>query len=746
MLYIITSPPKRTNIQFYNLNFHKWLADPDSVNDILDLSQPQVVTGFRKEVIKISTKDTNYVPESTQPSIHNKIQQLKTDKEDKHEIIINPKQNTSIRKSRSKVYLHSTREGHNNHEYHSQHNKDKLKSRKNNNKKPRLNNQTRHSKAADEYDIETQIPKETKVVTLNNAMTISQISELLQIVETEIIKTLFLKGICVTINQIIDSVTAKSLAEHYGFMVLEEKNQIQKPIAERKHITVPESGNIKHKKSIVTILGHTGHGKTTLINKICNQDNNNIGLEQVANHTDVGQFKLTDLNSHEKFEGVILNPPSHRAFSNIRKRYLSIADISIIVIAADEDIQELTIEAIKNCQYYQIPFLIVLTKIDQSKADTSKIKQELVNQNIVLQEWGGNIILIEVNLLDTKSIQPLQYSVCKLLKKYKKEVSYIGHASGRILDIHLDKYTGYVVTVVIESGKLQTGSYILINNSISKIRTIRDLKNKKIDQAEPSAIIQLWGVNSTSLTDSNFITNTDEKLLKKLASTNKKTLNPGYIKINSSVRYSMDILNNKQINLILKADTLSIIEAITQQINYLSQKKVALHLLTCGIGSITATDVQLATISKAQILGFNTTLNIKIKQLADQKQIKIHVFNNLEVLNTYIQTCMLEMVEIEYTEEVLGQAIVENVFVLSKGAVAGCFVKSGKLLQSSLIKVYRDDQIIYQGHLDSLKQVKEDVKEVYADQECGVLSESFDLWQKNDEIRSYKLIPKTKTL
>lgn len=757
MLHILTSLLTKKNIQFYNLNIYQLLANPKSNNNILDLNQPQIITTSSR--YSIATQDTSNISNTSQLSLASKTQQLKNESKYTQKIITKPtldrKQNTSTKKLRSKVHLDTKHEVNhkiydddlNNHQaYQTQHKKDNSKNRKKSNKTLKSDRQINQYSSSDINDTAAITKQAEKVVQITNAMTISEMSGLLKIVETELIKTLFLQGICVTMNQKIDCATAKSLAEHYGFSLLEEKSSIQLPLIENKTVIDKDHDDIKYKRPIVAVLGHPGHGKTTLINAICGRENQDLTLEGFLTNLNIHEVTITSSNNHEDNQAVILDTPTHKAFNNMRRRCISIADIGIIVIAAHEGIQELTIEAIRNCQDYQLPFLIVLTNIDRDNIDTDKIKQELGNLEIILKEWGGNTAIIEVNSLEAKNLPTLSSQILELSQKSTPEVPHTGPASGRVLDIHLDKYTGYVITVVIDSGKLQTGDHILIHNSTSKIRTIKDITNKKINYAGPSTIVQLWGLNSVLLTDSNFITNKDEKVLKQLTSSNKKTFDTGYGIANSSIPYAIDPLNHKEINLVLKADTLSFIEAITTQINNLSQQKVKINLITCGIGSITTTDIQLATISKAQILGFNTTLNTKIKQTADQNQIKIQIFDNLEMLNTYVETCMLDMVEIEYTEEILGHAIVENIFILSKGSVAGCFVKSGKLIQSSLIKVYRDDQIIYQGHLDSLKQIKDDVQEVYANQECGVLSRNFDLWKKNDEIRSYALFPKTKTL
>lgn len=574
-----------------------------------------------------------------------------------------------------------------------------------------------------------------KKISIDHPLTISELGSLLNIVETELIKKLFLQGICVTINQTIDISIATALAKNYGFEIIQNhtiNSQVTKRNSKSQLQIKNENGTSR--KPVISIFGHVDHGKTTLLDAIRDNKAGTIEAGGITQNIRADEIQLN--NSGDIHEIVLLDTPGHEAFSSMRIRCLEITDIAILVVAVDDGIQPQTLEAIRNLEIYQIPLIIALNKVDKADINIQNIKQQLANENILSEEWGGNIPFVEISALQRLNIHHLVNEIIKLSMKHNKKVLHSGPASGTILDAHLDKYAGPVATIIIQNGELRPGDFILANQFNGRIRAIIDTKKQKLAFAGPSSIVNVWGFNEIPLSGIQFETSSDEKDFKKVNV--QKDHSNLYINPNNN--------HKKQINFILKTDTQGSVEAITHILRNIPQEKVQLNLISQGLGEITERDIQLALISKSEILGFNTFINNNITNTAEQKNIKINTFNVIYDLNTYVRNQMLQLIDLEYKEEILGNAIVEHIFTLSKGSVAGCIVQSGKLIHNSHIKVYRNQQLIYEGKLDSLKHLKEDVDQVDESQECGILSIPFSLWQKKDIIEAYTMIPQEKTL
>jgi translation initiation factor IF-2 len=594
-----------------------------------------------------------------------------------------------------------------------------------------------------------------KKISLPYSLSIQELSSILSIPEADIIKWLFLQGIPVTINQVIDTSIAQSIAEHYGFIVETAKNENHSSSTIKQfnyNILDNTKEQLESRAPIVTILGHVDHGKTTLLDTICKT--NNVSFEAGGITQTIAAHDIEIEYKSQKKRIIFLDTPGHEAFSSMRLRCVQITDICVLVVAADDSLQPQSIEAINYIQKNKLPLIVAINKIDKLSSDILKVKEDLTKYNIISEEWGGTVPIIELSALTNKNIDILLNRIISLAEFQELKANMQNNAIGSILDSYLDKTKGPVATILVKNGMLKVGDFIVVDNFISKIRAIVNGKQSKLEFAGPSSVVQIWGLSNLPISGSICETAVDEKQAKKLLininnfkdtiSYNSRNLN-NRIRLNSSTSDKNNLLD-KQINLILKTDTHGSIDALIKAFNKIPQNKVQLNILSVTVGKITESDLQLATISKSIIISFNITVDNNIKKNAEKTNIIIHDFNIIYDLINYIQEQMLQLVHLEYEENTIGLAIVETIFSISKGYVAGCIVTSGYLKYNSYIRVKRNKVVIYDGKLSSLKRVKEDVEEVKSGNECGILISNFSQWQKKDEVESYELTPKEKTL
>lgn len=581
---------------------------------------------------------------------------------------------------------------------------------------------------------------------IRNSVSIHEIAHALSIPETEIIKYLFLKGMLITINTIIDVDTAKLVAENYGFLVNTRIIENHNHDSVETYIDKTNLSSCRKRAPIVTVLGHVDHGKTTLLDTICST---NISTTERGGITQlVSAYEVTiDHNAHpEKI--IFLDTPGHEAFSSMRSIGTQVTDIAIVVIAADDGLKEQSMEAIKQLQNNNISYIIAINKVDKPNINIVKVKEELAQLQVVDQKNGGDIPIIEVSALMKQNIDTLLHAIITLANAKKLIANPLAMASGTILDSRLHHTKGPIANILVQNGTLKLGDILMTSNSVSKIRVIISRGTIKVNQASSSSVVEVWGMSSVLESGDSFKIVKNDKVLKKKLNYNFLQQNKKsdcYLSFNNR-KNVQDFHNTKQVNLILKMETQASIKVILKALNDIPQKKVRINIISIGIGKITSNDIIFASVSNSVIVGFNNSLLINIKSEAEKYNISVNNFNVIYDLLAYIKEIMIKLVDIEYTENIIGKAIVESIFTVSKGFAAGCIVLSGKLKKNDYIRVIRKDSIAYNGKLDSLKKVKSEVSEVIYGNECGVLSENFSLWQKKDIIEAYELIPKSREL
>nr|YP_009739133.1 translation initiation factor IF-2 [Palmaria decipiens]QIC19572.1 translation initiation factor IF-2 [Palmaria decipiens] len=604
---------------------------------------------------------------------------------------------------------------------------------------------TKHSKKKE--TIPSLSSSKTTQVILTDPISIENLSITLSIPPAEIIKFLFMKGISVTVNQVVDIKLAKSIADEYGVIVENKENP--RVLLRKNESETSESQELLSKRApIVAVFGHVDHGKTTLLDTI--RSSQTAGLESggitqkiEAYQVNVNQSKI-----------IFLDTPGHEAFASTRLLGVQVTDIGVLVVAADDGLQPQSIEAITYLKDSGIPFVVALNKVDKPESNIDSIKEALAGFEITAAESGGNTPIIAISALKNINIDLLLTTITDIADSNQLQANPNSLASGTILNGYLDKQKGPVAHIIVQNGTLGIGDYITNSNCISKIRSISGQGLEDVNNVGPSSIATISGLSSIPQSGTTFkVLENTKNARKQLAEFQKsKSLNSnqGHQKLNTRITLEAPLQNkntkNKKVNIVLKTDSDGTIEAIIQSFSNIPQEKVQLNIVSISVGEVNASDVNLASVSDSLMLSFNTNIPSKMSSLALKMNVIIEDFKVIYDLIEYVETEMLKFVDIDYREQTIGSGVVESVFVVSKGSVAGSIVTEGKLKRNSYIRVHRNDELMHEGRLSSLKRVKEDVEEVSVGNECGVLCNNFDKWQKQDIISSYELIEKAKTL
>nr|YP_009313096.1 Translation initiation factor 2 [Dermonema virens]SCW21350.1 Translation initiation factor 2 [Dermonema virens] len=590
-------------------------------------------------------------------------------------------------------------------------------------------------------------------ITLNHPVSIQELANYLSIPATEIIKSLFLRGISVTINQVIDINMAASIASQYDIKVHTYKDKRKTNVLDKSNLKNDKdlSDIYQRRTPIVTVFGHVDHGKTTLVDKICKSDDTRLESGGITQSVKAKEVHV-NYNSEER-PIIILDTPGHEAFYDMRMRSMQITDVAVVVIAADDGLQKQSIESIQDLQEDNIPFIIAINKIDKKSTNILNIKQELTNYNILTDDLGGDITVVELSALKEINIDQLLSTIIDISDQQNLRANCFGEASGTVLDSYLEKKQGSVARLLVQNGILNIGDYISNGQVVFKVRSIIDCKKNRIYSAGPSSIVDVFGMEMTLRSGSLFNAISDEKSAKRQLSDyqkHKEQYSRDYRKLNTRLTLDQPLnqdshIRTKAINLILKTDSEGTINAVLNALMNIPQKKVQLNIIEAHIGQVTTGDINLASVSNATIVSFNQD-SYDAEQVKHKINVNIAHFKVIYDLIDYVQELMIQLVETDYDEEVIGKAQVENIFAVSKGIVAGCIVQNGKLKVGAHMKVFRQDSIVHSGEVSSLKRLKEDVLEVFKDTECGIMSNNFSSWELKDRIEVYDLIEKEKSL
>jgi len=490
-------------------------------------------------------------------------------------------------------------------------------------------------------------------------------------------------------------------------------------------------------------MGHVDHGKTTLLDRIRQTQ---IAQKEAGGITQkIGAYEVDVNYRNEERKLVFLDTPGHEAFSSMRSRGVQVTDIAVLVVAADDGVKPQTVETIKCIKDANVPLIVAINKIDKDDANIENIKQELATYNVIPDDWGGDTPMIPISAKEGTNMNELLDMMVLVSEMLNLRASNTENAQGTILEANLDKTKGAIATLLVQNGTLEVGNIIVTSQHIAKIRGMINSNNIAVMQSLPSSPVLVWGLSDVPNIGDTFEAFKDEKSAKTALQKRKDAANKEQ-KINStSDKYSLLNANIQAvINLVIKTDIQGSVEAIVSSLNQIDQEKVKVRILYASAGEITETDVDFADASKSTILAFNTNLAPGAKKIARHLGVLIKEYNVIYDLFDDIQMMVDDIIGPQYEEKNIGEAMVKAVFPLGKNYVAGSLVTEGKIIKGCHVKVSRSGALVYEGVLSSLKQFKQDIREIEKDSECGIYIEEFDNWEENDTILAFELIEKKK--
>ena len=580
-------------------------------------------------------------------------------------------------------------------------------------------------------------------VDVMKALNVQEVADLFAVSNTEIIRSLFLKSIPVTLNQLIDLTTIQTLGQEFNIEVTITSFDIS---SETKRVELPilEGVILCSRPPIITIMGHVDHGKTTLLDKIRKTQ---VAQKEAGGITQkIGAYEVDIQYKEENRKLVFLDTPGHEAFSGMRSRGVAITDIVILVVAADDGVKPQTIEAIKYVQAANVPLIVAINKIDKDDANSEIIKEELTKYNIVSESWGGDTLMVPISAMQGTNIENLLEMILLLSDVLNLKANPSAPAEGTVIESNLDRTKGAVATLIIQNGTLHVGDIVTFGTMIAKVRGMVNSLGEAILEAPPSSPVLIWGLPKVPSIGERFLSFVDEKEARVFL--DSQSPEPT-IKFGSTYQmsdsYSISELENKEkINLIIKTDTQGSAEAINIALSKLDNTKVYVRVLYACAGEITERDISFASTSNATLLSFNTSLASGAKKAAKNAELTIREFNVIYDLFDYVEYLVDDLVGPQYEETFIGSAIVKTVFPLAKSFVAGSLISEGRIIKDAFIHVIRNSETLYKGKLGSLKQIKSDVSEVSQGSECGIFTDDFDSWKQGDIIKAFELSIKKK--
>jgi translation initiation factor IF-2 len=594
---------------------------------------------------------------------------------------------------------------------------------------------------------EAKVERPEKLV-LTRPMTVQELAGSLAVPETEIIKRLFSKGIAVNITETLDIAAVRMVAEEMGTEV-ETPEVTSEAVQVTEMLDEQDLDNLQRRPPVVTIMGHVDHGKTTLLDSIRKTKVAQGEAGGITQH--IGAYHVDVEHEGKSQQVVFLDTPGHEAFTAMRARGTRVTDVAVLVVAADDGVRPQTIEAIGHAKAAQVPIVVAINKVDKEGAQPERVKQELTEYGLVADDWGGDITMVPVSAIRGENLDTLLEMILTVAEMEDLSANPNRSAKGTVIEAHLDKARGPVATLLVQNGTLHVGDIVVAGSALGKVRAMIDDRGDRVDRALPSFAVEVLGLREVPRAGDEFDVFQNEKEAAAIASgratsqRDSRLLQGGRISLSGFSQQAKEGVL-KELNLILKADVQGSLEAIVGALRQLPQKEVQLRLLLSAPGEITETDVDLAAASNAVIIGFNTTLATGARQAADQAGVDVREYSIIYNLLDDIQGAMEGLLEPELVEEPLGQVEVRAVFAIGRGAVAGCYVLSGKVVRNCKVRVRRGNSVVYEGILDSLKRMKEDAKEVNAGYECGISVNGFTDWAESDIIEAYRMVTKRRTL
>ncbi len=576
------------------------------------------------------------------------------------------------------------------------------------------------------------------VFVYTGAISVSELAASLNIASSDIIKFLFMQGKMITINTILDDELIGTICLEFGYD-FEKKVVVAAEDFENLEVN-DDPAKLKERAPVVTIMGHVDHGKTTLIDAI---RNSNLVADEVGGISqEIGAYQ-------KEYNGkkiTFIDTPGHEAFTEMRSRGASVTDIVVLVVAADDGVMPQTIEAIDHAKAAGVPIIVAINKMDKPGADPNRVKTELMEHDVIAEEYGGDAIIVEISAKQKKNIEGLLEAIVLISEMKELKANPDRYAYGTVLEATLDKNEGAKATLLIQNGTLNQGDFLVVGTSYGKVRRMTNEYRKVLATALPSTPVSVIGLESVPEAGDRFMAFAQESEAREIA-LRRKQIKDAKEKSKSSAASLDDLYNRihedqmKNLNIIIKADSTGSAEAVKNSLEKLSSNEVKINVIRASSGAITESDVLLASASGAIIYGFNVRPDSKTRAKAEEDKIEIRLHRIIYALIEEIQAAIKGMEIPELTEKITGQAEIRQIFKVSKiGNIGGCMVTDGVIKANQQVRLIRAGVVIYDGKLSSLQRGKDAAKEVKAGFECGLTIENFNDIKEEDIVEGYEMV------
>ena len=593
-------------------------------------------------------------------------------------------------------------------------------------------------------ELQQELAAQDRTLKVTEYITVNELAALMDVAPTEVISVCFSLGVMVTMNQRLEADTLTLVADEFGYKIEFSDADLEENTEEEE---VDNEEDLLPRAPIVTVMGHVDHGKTSLLDYI--RKANVIAGESGGITQHIGAYGVK-LENGRKI--TFLDTPGHEAFTAMRARGAQVTDVAIIVIAADDEVMPQTKEAISHAQAAGVPMIIALNKVDKPTANPDKIREQLSQLNILVEEWGGNVQSQEISAKFGQNVDLLLEKVLLQSDLLELKANPSKIASGVVIEASLDKGRGYVSTLLVQSGTLKVGDYVLAGKNHGKVKAMLDERGHNLKEAGPSTPVTILGLDGAPTAGDKFKVYEDEREAKTIA--NKREQLQREQTIRTKKHLTLDEIGRrialgdfKELNIILKGDVDGSVEALTDMLQRLSTEEIQVNILHKGVGQITESDILLATASDAIVIGFNVRAGANAKELAEKEEIEIRTYSVIYDAIDEVKEAMEGMLSPEIKEQVIGNVEIREVFKISKvGSIAGCMVLSGKVTRNSKVRLLRDGVVKHDGELESLKRYKDDVKEVTKGYECGLNLKGYNDIEIGDVLEVYEEIAVKKKL
>ncbi len=587
--------------------------------------------------------------------------------------------------------------------------------------------------------LKEELEKERSTVIIDSSLTVQLLAEKLGKTASEIIMKLMSLGTMASINQEISFEVASEVAKGYGknLVVADESSESEQDLDDLLEIEEDKEEDLIERPPVVTVMGHVDHGKTSLLDAIRSTNITKGEAGGITQHIGASEVVINGKKI------VFLDTPGHEAFTAMRARGAQVTDIAILVVAADDGIMPQTIEAINHAKAANVPLIVAINKIDKPTANPDRVKQELADQGLLVEDWGGDIISVGVSALKKEGIDTLLEMILLVAEMQELKANPNKRAVGTVIEAQLDKGKGPVATVLVQGGTLKVGDPVVCGTSCGKVRAMINSKGKRVKKAEPSTAVEILGLSEVPQGGDQLIGVLNDKIAKQISE--KRTEKAREEMLKSNQRMSLDAFfsqvsdaDTKELNIVIKADVQGSSQAVRQSLEKLSTEEIAVRIIHCGVGAVNESDIMLAAASNAIIIGFNVKSVPSAEVLANKEKVDVRTYTIIYKAIEDVQAAMSGMLDPELKDEDTGKAEVRETFKLSGvGTIAGCYVTSGKIYRNCKVRVVRDGIIIHEGQLAALKRFKDDVKEVNHGYECGITIVNYNDIKIGDIIEGY---------